>query len=482
MSLEKRVSGTERWRLQTWLRIHATTKPNVYQRVFETAQMSSMSYWLEIFFSAGIAAFGLVENSPAVIIGAMLISPLMGPIMATGLALAIGDVYLGIKAVLNLVSSVTVAIAFSGFLVWLLPFHSATAEILARTNPNLLDLGIALLSGLAGSLVVCRSEGSGVTALPGVAIAVALMPPLCTVGFGLGNGVNVEIMGGAGLLFLTNLVAIVASAFIVFLLVGMRTAEVEQVMLASRKDEWLARVLSHGPIARLLATGGQLRWRILMLLILLASIAVPLRRALLQVAAETHTRGAVQDALKRLIPPDAIVSQQVNLGKDEIVIRLISTRRIPDSKITEVRQDLMRRTGQVVRLSVDAVASKGELADLIERMARPAPAPPPKEKTIAEMQKELLGRIRPAIQEIWPESDAPIQEFEVVLATPGIAVKVRYQASKDLGDIPINMVIQSMRAKLGVPDLVLKTERVPPPRPTRSNRGVSEKGVRRFPQ
>ena len=118
-------------------------------------------------------------------------------------------------------ASVAVSIAFSGFLVWLLPFHSATSEIVSRTNPNLLDLGIAFFSGLAGSVVVCRGGGDGVTALPGVAIAVALMPPLCVMGFGLGSGPNLEIMGGAGLLFLTNLVAIVASAFLVFLLVGM---------------------------------------------------------------------------------------------------------------------------------------------------------------------------------------------------------------------------------------------------------------------
>ncbi len=305
----------------------------VYQRVFETAEINNFSYWIEIFFSAGIATFGLVESSPAVIIGAMLISPLMGPIMATGLALAVGDLYLGIKAVINLLISVTVSIAFSGLLVWLLPFHSATSEIIARTNPNLLDLGIALLSGLAGSVVVCRGEGDGVTALPGVAIAVALMPPLCTMGFGLGSGLNMEIMGGAGLLFLTNLVAIVASAFLVFLLVGMSTAEVRHAMRASRGDDPLARALSGGPVARILATGGQLRWRILMLLILLASIAVPLRRALLQVANETLARGAVQEELKRLVPSGAVVSQQVNVGADAIAIHLISTRTHPRFEI-----------------------------------------------------------------------------------------------------------------------------------------------------
>ena len=464
MSEKIHVPGPNWWRLQGWLRISPSAKPKIYEQVFGTTEINSLSYWLEIFFSAGIATFGLVQSSPAVIIGAMLISPLMGPIMAMGLALALADFYLGIKAMLNLLASVAVSIAFSGFFVWLLPFHSATSEILARTNPNLLDLGIALLSGLAGSVVVCRGGGNGVTALPGVAIAVALMPPLCTMGFGLGSGLNLEIMGGAGLLFLTNLVAIVASAFLIFLLVGMSTLEVRQAMAASRSDEPLALTLSHGPVARILATGGQLRWRVLMLLILLALIAVPLRRALLQVAGETITRGTVQDELKRLVPPDAIVSQQVSIGKDVIVIHLISTRGIPESKVTEVRQDLMRRTGREVQVAVDEVASKSELADLLERLARPAPPVVPKSKTLAEIQKELLDRVRPAIQGIWPSSDAPIQDFDVVLAPSGVVVNVRYLAAKDLGDVPINMVMQSMRTKLGMPDLTLKAERIRPAR------------------
>jgi hypothetical protein len=282
-------------------------------------------------------------------------------------------------------------------------------------------------------------------------------------GFGLGGGLNLEIVGGAGLLFVTNLVAIVASAFLVFLGVGMSSPEVRQAMVASWRHESLARILPHGRIARTFAAGGQLRWRVLMLLILLASVAVPLRRALLQVASETLTRGTVQDEMKRLVASDAIVSQQVTFGQNEIAIRLISTRRIPDSKVAELRQDLMRRTGRNVRLTVDAVASKSELADLMERLARPAPEIP-KERAVGEMQKQLLDRVRPAIQEIWPSSDAPMQDFAVVLGTAGIEVDVRYQAAKDLGAVPIGMVLQNLRTKLGIPDLTLKTVRIPPAR------------------
>jgi uncharacterized hydrophobic protein (TIGR00271 family) len=453
------------WRLQGWLRIHDTAKPDVYNQIFGMAEIDNPKYWLEIFFAAGIATFGLVQSSPAVIIGAMLISPLMGPIMATGLALAIGDLYLGIKAVLNLLASVTVSIGFSAFLVWLLPFHSATAEIVARTNPNLLDLGIALLSGLAGSVVVCRGSGDGATALPGVAIAVALMPPLCTMGFGLGSGMNLDIMGGAGLLFVTNLVAIVAAAFLVFFLVGMSTSEVQRVMMASRRDEWLARILSHGPVVRMLAAGSQLRWRILMLAILLGSIAVPLGTALHQVAVEALRRAAVQDELKRLVLSDSLVSQQVRLGGDEVVIRLISTRRIPEATLAKVREDLMRRTGLNVQLSVDAVASKSELAELTERLARPAPVIP-REKTVAEMREELLDRVRPALDETWPSADAPIRSFDVVLGPSGLAIQVQYQAARDLDDVAVGMILRSLQTRLGSPDLALKAGRVKTPAST----------------
>ncbi len=450
-----------RWRLQTWLGIQAGTKPRVYAQIFAAAEIDSLTYWLEIFFAAGIATFGLVESSPAVIIGAMLISPLMGPIMGTGLALAVGDLYLGLKAVLNLVASIAVSVAFSGFLVWLLPFHSATPEILLRTTPNLLDLGIALLSGLAGSVVVSRGSGDGVTALPGVAIAVALMPPLCTMGFGLGSGINLEIMGGAGLLFLTNLVAIVSSAFLVFLLVGLNTAEVQKVMEESRRDERFAQFLSGARVGRFFSNGGRLHWRVLMILILLAAISVPLYRALLQVAGETVTRAAVQDELKRLAPADTLVLQQVNVAKEGVAIHIISTKPIADSKVAEVRQDLIRRTGQDVQLSVEAVASKRELSDLMQRLARPAPVVV-KEKAIEEIQKELLDKVRAALQDIWPSSDAPIHDFSVALNyRTGIAISVHYESEKDLGDVPIKMVQQSLQNKLAMPDLSLAAARLP---------------------
>jgi len=450
---ERPQSDVEGRGLRKWLGISADAQPLIYSQIAASAEIASLNYWLGIFLSAGIATFGLVESSPAVIIGAMLISPLMSPIMATGLALAASDLYLGAKALVNLLASVAVSIVFSGFLVWILPFHSATSEIVARTNPNLLDLGIALFSGLAGSVVLSRGQGDGVTALPGVAIAVALMPPLCTVGFGLGSGGNRAIMGGAGLLFLTNLVAIVASAFLVFLAVGMNTAPAT------------SRPPAHGgSFGKILAAGGHLRWRILMIAILLGSIALPLRKALLQVAGETLIRSAVQNELKDLVSADEIVSQQVTVAHDAIGIHLISTKPVSASQLNKARQDLMGRTGRDVQISVDAVASKSELAELMQRLDRPAPPPPPKPETIAALQHRLLDKVGPAIGEIWPSADAPLQDFDIALGAAGATIDVRYQAPKELDDVAVSMVLKSLQTKLGLPDLALKTEWVRPPR------------------
>jgi uncharacterized hydrophobic protein (TIGR00271 family) len=152
---------TIRDRVERLLRVDRESKPEVYLRVFDSAELMSLNYALELLFSAGIATLGLILNSPAVVIGAMLISPLMGPILAGGLALASADVYLGFKSLTSIMLSTVSAVLFSAAVVWIAPFHYPTSEILARTQPNLLDLGVALLSGLAGSIVVCRGGTGG---------------------------------------------------------------------------------------------------------------------------------------------------------------------------------------------------------------------------------------------------------------------------------------------------------------------------------
>ena len=155
--------------------------------------------------------------------------------------------------------------------------------------------------------MVGRAGGDGLTALPGVAIAVALMPPLCSVGFCFGSGFNTRVIGGAGLLFLTHLVAIISCAFAVVLLIGMNAGGLGEQMTKSRDSEFLAKQLTHGRAKRILTHSGNVGWRILVLVILLGAIAIPLRRAFVQLTGEAAARSTVQQVVKGLLPSGALV-------------------------------------------------------------------------------------------------------------------------------------------------------------------------------
>ena len=176
--------------------------------------------------AAFIAGFGLMENSPAVIIGAMLIAMLYGPIIGIAMALAIADLRLLSRAVVAEVVGAVCVLAV-GCLIGLVTRHlTIGTEILNRTAPNLLDLLIALVGGLAGGFTFLSTSLSSV--IVGVAIATALVPPLTTCGILLARGLPEAAMG-AFLLFLANFSAIAFGAMFVFLIAGYRPAATEKV-------------------------------------------------------------------------------------------------------------------------------------------------------------------------------------------------------------------------------------------------------------
>ena len=152
-------------------------------------------------FAILIASVGLNVNSTAVIIGAMLISPLMGPITGVGLAIAIYDFELFKKSMRNLSVATFISILTSTIYFSISPLNEAQSELLARTYPTIYDVLIAFCGGTIGIIAVTRKEKSN--AIPGVAIATALMPPLCTVGYGIAMG-NLNFVFGAFYLFFIN--------------------------------------------------------------------------------------------------------------------------------------------------------------------------------------------------------------------------------------------------------------------------------------
>ena len=174
-------------------------------------EFRGINLWVLI-FAIFIASIGLNVNSTAVIIGAMLISPLMGPIMGIGLGIGINDFDLIKKAYKNLAIATVIGVSTSAVYFLISPISDAQSELLARTTPTIWDVMIALFGGLAGIVATTRKSISNV--IPGVAIATALMPPLCTAGFGLATG-NLSFFFGAFYLYFINSVFISLSSFII---------------------------------------------------------------------------------------------------------------------------------------------------------------------------------------------------------------------------------------------------------------------------
>lgn len=212
-------------------------EPEVIDQAIRSAvPFRGTNLWLLI-FAILIASVGLNVNSTAVIIGAMLISPLMGPIMGIGYGAAVADFRLVRVALTNLAVATGVSLLASAIYFAVTPLAEAHSELLARTSPTLWDVLIALFGGLAGIVGSTRREKSNV--VPGVAIATALMPPLCTAGYGIATN-NPAYFAGAFYLFFINSVLIAAATFVMVRV--MRLPEITHVDVAAsrRAHRWIA--------------------------------------------------------------------------------------------------------------------------------------------------------------------------------------------------------------------------------------------------
>jgi uncharacterized hydrophobic protein (TIGR00271 family) len=187
-----------------------------------------------------IASIGLNVNSTAVIIGAMLISPLMGPIIGAGYALAIEDLDLFKDAIKNFLRFVGISLITSTIFFTLSPFTQAHSELLARTQPTFYDLLIAVFGGIVGIVALTRSEKGN--AIPGVAIATALMPPLCTVGFGVSK-LDYRFVLGAGYLFTINVFFIALSTYVIVRYLNFQS-KLSKGKSVKRNVNWIVYILT----------------------------------------------------------------------------------------------------------------------------------------------------------------------------------------------------------------------------------------------
>jgi uncharacterized hydrophobic protein (TIGR00271 family) len=228
--------------------------PERHAEVLEQLSQASspdFDFYLMVFLSTIIATFGLITNSTAVVIGAMLVAPLMSPILGLSLASVAGEQRMFQRALVALIWGILLAIGLSALTSWVaqvLPFDVLQVlpqEVLSRTRPTPFDLGIALAGGAAAAYALAEPQLSA--ALPGVAIATALVPPLCTIGIGLSLK-EPSVWLGALILFVTNLVTISFAGIIVFALLGFRPVR------AQEKSLGIPRPLLISPLLVLLVT------------------------------------------------------------------------------------------------------------------------------------------------------------------------------------------------------------------------------------
>ena len=273
--------------------------------------------------SAGIAILGLLLSSPAVVIGAMLLSPLMNPIIGTGFSLATGDADWLRRCGKALVAGSLFAIFFCALIVFFSPLQTVTSEIAARTRPNLFDLLVALFSALAGSYAVIRGrEGT----IVGVAIATALMPPLAVVGFGLAT-MNWTVFGGALGLFITNLVTIGLTAAVMARLYGFQSD------------------LTH----------RQSRLQSVVIIAVFTALAVPLGFSLRTIAWEANGQRIVNQEVTQAFTDRARVDQPiVNWDAEPITVSAsVFTPDFNANADAEVAKRLEQRLGRPVLVAID---------------------------------------------------------------------------------------------------------------------------------
>ena len=396
-------------------------------------------YYLLLAVSAGIAAFGLIANSPAVVIGAMLVSPLMTPIFGISLALSRGDLALLRPALIAEFGGVVLIIAFA-FVIGVLPFSlEVTTEMLARTRPTLIDLFVATLAGLAGGLAMIDERTSPM--LPGVAIATSLTPPLATSGLSLAFRAY-DGAWGAFLLFFANFLAILVVSAGIFIFAGF----VSRQQLGTKVD-WVKRFSAAG--------------------IGLLAVTALLTRQLTIMIGDWRTRNAIVTTLEHQLAhqPGASLSsmlyRQVSDEEISVLTTVLTPRVLLPQTVKEIQDALHDALGRAVSLFVRCsitkeVSAAGSVSllpqvDLNGRFIEGKRSP---EVRITETAEQVLRQLVSTTRafnvqdvELLQMPSGPVVVASVVGARAPVPLQVEYaekQIREQLGDQTVTLLVRAV--------------------------------------
>ncbi len=317
---------------------NAEAKASIYKNVFGDASPDQYFFGMVI-LSCTVATYGLLSNSTAIVIGAMLIAPLMGPILGGALAVATNNRILLKTSVKAEAFGAITAIILAALLTLVLPQAELTPEVMARTTPTILDLVVALASGAAGTYAICvKPQGA---TLPGAAIATALMPPLCVVGIGLAKQ-NFSVVSGAFLLFLANMIAINVAAIAMFEVAGFSSDFCRKGICVSEKEQ-------------------RTKYRIVYPVVLLIAISIPLAFIMFRTYSQANTEKVIHNSLIEsldvIAPHSTLISSKYqeidNRFKVDAAFR--TTKIVVPENIRQMENLLELRLGKPVGINADIV-------------------------------------------------------------------------------------------------------------------------------
>ncbi|BCB95429.1 membrane protein [Dissulfurispira thermophila] len=417
---------------------HRDVIKDVYQEVH-----ISPGYFVMLTLANLIALAGLLQNSVAVIIGAMLISPLMGPILSFGFAFVTGDKFIWKKSIKKISLGVALTIAIAGIASYFSPLKEVTGEILSRTRPNLYDLIIAFLAGTAGATAICTKRNY-LTIVPGVAIATAVIPPLSVTGFGLGTG-SWKILAGGFFLFFTNFVAIIMATGMIAYFYGFKPSAIfEEDIPAFRK-------------------------RIVYLTIVLFVISIPLFYTLHKSIAEVRLRANIHNALKDVFdkPGQSHISSfnfyREKNDKLDVNVTLNTISYLKELDIVNAEKRIRDYLKSDIKLNVEQVkVQPGGLKEEIAPPPTPTISPPrPPQELIREAREKVISVVRQSTEKIDKlMSPSTIAEFHVGFHDKTLKVSISMKIKRDapLSDEEILWLKRIFATDLNIPvDVSIET-------------------------
>jgi hypothetical protein len=360
--------------------------------------------------------------------------------------------------------SVLAVLAAAALLTMALPFQTIMLEISARTRPTTLDLAIAMFSGLVAAVVVVARGNRISAAIPGVAISVALIPPLAVAGFGIGAGISRNLVFGSLLLFGANLAGIVLSGVAVFLLVALHRQTVIDAARAWHGEghpTGLAGWLDRFAWVRKIAVFSSPRARVGLVLVFVVALAVPLTVSLREIARETRVESAISlaaDSLFDVRDRASIINRQVVYGSDrtQVYLRVATTAWFGQADRAEFERRASALAGEPVRLSLEQLPARGEdieqLAALIPGATGRPVRPPP--RGIGELLVSARLRLQQAMDALALPRGMTVGGMELGTSDAGDArLRVFYASPDSLSSQAREMLELQITRALDVPEM-----------------------------